>query len=860
MDEEPNWRLVQLDFYNILAPAVTKVPEAKADVEARTYIHHHASEFTDLSIRALMHGFDSAVDPNDVAHLLEDEPIPLRSMRIPIRRNISAGWAPNGYGKTYIFDFLDRQTRFMNEGVELPDTLLEAQRMNEDPLVVGARELTERYISEGFLPYEGKPYFGKNHWESLFGLWQKELDVVSLNEALCNPPAGTVSIASSVDELKFKLDQKYGDGTLSGCSKDGEDMLYPEIDKLKEFCESTHWTQEDIRLNTEHPNSKLVPYHCRGCLVERTTTGDLFGILEFPTVSSWDDYLQEDVPAMFFRKISTAADRSDTTEPGWSYSRSNDWKELSYEMDKEEGFFGLMKSNFEGVEDPEEVRSWMNSFDVEYVEIPKLASKDRFPEFLNAQSSRFPSPFVFNSNRYQALAFNNEPLTPVQIPKGLVHDHGVLRVFEEIQDEIGLICDPNFIGIDEVGYEARLATIRSLVSELENTSREWAEFGEALFDDDDSVWGREVKEIVAHLFDIRFGYREQDDVRRDIYTQLCQVFSELTAHSSIRVYTGFPQPPRSFDSLKAFTLIFDWMEVMIQHPYSSDAVLDVETMNQHHDVEYYLIEKGTSFSRAVGLCARQERERLRYETHALEDFEDFEDFEDIEDFRDDLDMYSRELVRFMDAIVNGDRTFPHNFIHADAREEWVVKDILEMTFKALGIDFTFEDGVLVYPAENQYVLTKDLNRCLSPKDHAHNPWGVEASILFEADEENDTSKQATIQFHPASTDRMNTLRPEHLSFGMRSETVLQLKLSEFLSEGRNDRHQLPDLLIIDEPEIGRSEYWTTMLIHRLRRLEQQIGTDGQQSVLIVSHRGDVLENCTQSGDYTIMHRTPQSEE
>ena len=850
------WRLLQLDFYNILAPAVTKVPEKDPDAENRPRIEPGDDEYLDLKIRALMHGFDEEVDPNDVAHLLEEEPIPLRSMRIPIRRNVSAGWAPNGYGKTYIFDYLERQTKHMNGIVEVPRDLQEAQRMNDDPIVIAAREIAEQYNTNEYLLHNKRGFFSEEHWDLLFGSHKKHLDTNSINSALSNPPAGTVSIASSLEELKFELARKFGDGTLSGRTKDGGPILYPGIERLKKFATSSHWEQEDERLNVEHPNSKMVPYHCRGCLVENTTTGEVFGILEFPNVSVWDIHMQQNTPAVFFREIPLETGQEEAILTDWSYSRTRNWKEVEDQESQEfDGYaIGPVLTSNLSLGGHETIGSLMDSFDVEYVEIPKLASKDRFSEFLAAQSSRLTTPYEFNSSRYQTLASNSEPLAPISQPEGLVREAGLLRVIEEIRDEISLICDPNFIGNDGFGFEKRVSTIHALIGELNDTRDEWHLLGEALFDDDAEVWSREVKEIIGHMFDIRFVVPEQDELRRDIYSKLSAVLFEKpvrsTLSSKVRDYMGLQTP--GIDCLRSFEFIFDWMNTMVEHAYSPELAGDVDLMNPHIIAERKLIGNGSTFAYLVGLFARHRRQKLRlsYAEYALDTYEDIEDIEeDVE-----------HLGRLIDRVWDRELTFPLDLVEFDREDEWLVEDIIEMTFKSLNIDFTFEDGVLVYPSQNHFILSKELNRCLSPSNHAHNPWGVEASILFETNEENDTSETASIFFHPVATDRMNTLRPEHLSFGMRSETVLQLKLSEYLSERRDDWHRSPDLLIIDEPEIGRSEYWTTMLIHRLRRFEQQFGSDGQQSVLVVSHRGDVLENCTQSGDYTIMHRTPQSEE
>ena len=500
------WRLLQLDFYNILAPAVTKVPEKDPDAEPRPRIEPGDDEYLDLKIRALMHGFDEAVDPNDVSHLLEEEPIPLRSMRIPIRRNVSAGWAPNGYGKTYIFDYLHRQSKYMQDGkVEIPPELLEAKQMNDDPLVCEARKLVEENYQGPYLFYEKEPFFSSEHWEVLFGdgPYIEDLSVISIDRLLSNPPSGTLAIAASFEDLRLKLAEKYGDGTLSGLTHDGEPMLHSAIQGLSKFQDSSFWQREVIRLNLENPGSEVVPYHCRGCVIENTKTNKILHLLEFPRLPDWDHEEDCETSRVYFREFTTDLAHGDGTSSGWVYSNSSEWSVFGYDWGENEYGYEVPVSKCELGGHAAAVR-WMDCINVEYVEIPSLASKDRFSEFLKNQSNQFTTRYTFQSSRYQKLASNMKPLAPVTERAGLVRQIGLLGVIQEIVDEIDLICDPNFIGIDEFGSEIRVSTIHALIKDLEVTRNEWANLGEALCDDDMEVWGREVKKILYYLWRIRF--------------------------------------------------------------------------------------------------------------------------------------------------------------------------------------------------------------------------------------------------------------------------------------------------------------------------------------------------------------------
>ena len=94
---------------------------------------------------------------------------------------------------------------------------------------------------------------------------------------------------------------------------------------------------------------------------------------------------------------------------------------------------------------------------------------------------------------------------------------------------------------------------------------------------------------------------------------------------------------------------------------------------------------------------------------------------------------------------------------------------------------------------------------------------------------------------------------------MRSDITLQFILSRFLYECRrlkceNDKGF--HLLILDEPEIGRAEYWVNLLIARFRRFNTQVSDDLAGGVLLVSHRSKVLEQASPYGRYTLMQKIP----
>ena len=153
--------------------------------------------------------------------------------------------------------------------------------------------------------------------------------------------------------------------------------------------------------------------------------------------------------------------------------------------------------------------------------------------------------------------------------------------------------------------------------------------------------------------------------------------------------------------------------------------------------------------------------------------------------------------------------------------------------------------------ENLSLMQEEINRCLNPSDEQSlSPWGVETIINLE--------KPDIVNFQPQGRDD-DSILPKHLSFGMRSDITLQFILSRFVYECRrlkceNDKGFY--LLILDEPEIGRAEYWVNLLIARFRRFHTQLSDGLAGGVLLVSHRSKVLEQSSPDGGYTLMQKIP----
>ena len=141
-------KLLQIEFYGILSPKV-KSMQANESQELGKFppSERGTEEYVDLLLRSRLHGY-ATYDPNDVRAELEEQAIPLKSIRIPLQPGLSAAWAPNGYGKTYIFNHLNTMNhyafageyatgleRFKNHFIVAQLELTDENRSNPTPIV-----------------------------------------------------------------------------------------------------------------------------------------------------------------------------------------------------------------------------------------------------------------------------------------------------------------------------------------------------------------------------------------------------------------------------------------------------------------------------------------------------------------------------------------------------------------------------------------------------------------------------------------------------------------------------------------------------------------------------------------------------
>ena len=151
-------------------------------------------------------------------------------------------------------------------------------------------------------------------------------------------------------------------------------------------------------------------------------------------------------------------------------------------------------------------------------------------------------------------------------------------------------------------------------------------------------------------------------------------------------------------------------------------------------------------------------------------------------------------------------------------------------------------------------IQENLNSCIGFDESI---WSVNVELLEMS--EGYYGRNFKMMLRPASSE-FNSVQPNDLSFGMRSELILQMELCRFIFNASKvipstEIGSISHLLILDELEVGRSESWTQHLIFRLRELSKQMEFTFNAHVLIVSHRGIVLEEAGEYGEYILMHDT-----
>ena len=127
------------------------------------------------------------------------------------------------------------------------------------------------------------------------------------------------------------------------------------------------------------------------------------------------------------------------------------------------------------------------------------------------------------------------------------------------------------------------------------------------------------------------------------------------------------------------------------------------------------------------------------------------------------------------------------------------------------------------------------------------PWGVKARLMNWG---SNLGAAEPLILHQAG-DENQRVSWSQLSFGQKSELIIEGVLAKERQESM-DGESLR-CLVIDEPEAGRSEHWTNELILKLRARIENDSTTHKNSILLLSHRGLLLNEVFSERGYHVMH-------
>jgi len=787
-------KILQLDFYNILSPMVRKVPELKPN---DTYHDEGTKEYLDLAIRSKLAGFSDEIDPNDLKHFLEDEPIPLRSMKLPIQGGLSSGWAPNGYGKTYLFSYLDA---------------LSTYKARAWKLVHDAQRIFEKF---NFI----EQYNNQAADEEGFFLGEEYVPNRVAADFYVNEITDYATTDEFVEALRLdwpNLNDLY---------------VEPDLSFFNQFFE-----KEKINLLKQNPTVNLLPFHVIGALVQKDEQ-----------MFAWLYSIQDG--SLFIRECHKAETEDEPRiENGWAYCEGQEWHETYYLTDSHYPLTddSMERTEFENREEmailSNEILAAINGLEIEYFEVPDVADKRKFSSAIDGllRQLDLDGP-AFLSERYTSTSSLLLSLDPNSSPESSVSDTSLYQTFCEIHDELKIIADPTGLGNDETSKGDRKKIVHSLLESIRTSFPQWQELSEAICDHDPVIWQREFSRIVGVAREM-LAQTHGDDFNLEAFHHIRETLRQATLPTNrFNPYDPdrTPLPPGMTYLCDMFDALW-LLEIKDELDYSQSFVMNESSQTHARKIVellHRLTKSKNPFCRFLALKERSLFASAMAESGGFSSADEYQ-----------LEVEARHFFNLLEEGL-GDDGFP-----LDQTESPIYEDLLTN-----GDDFLYavldEIAPLVTSAVIHLFLEQELNRCLHPSEFEKNPWGVEVSLTPE-ESLGGHGEKPNIDFHPAGTERLNTLRPEFLSFGMRSEVLLQLRLFVFLLVDNRSLSQR--FLIVDEPEIGRSEYWIQKLNERLLRFEAQLGRSTESGVLVVSHRAEVLENCTTAGQYAIMHRPSDS--
>ena len=828
MDElnEPasNFRLLQVDFYNILSPmssiASTITDEGEERVENEQNFEPEiliegSQEYQDYWIRQQIMGFSSEFDPNKFREInklrLQNQTLPLKSMRIQIKEGMSTSWAPNGYGKTYIFDLLSRIK-------------------NHNPDI---------YEGEDLVHYD---FNYRRHFDN----WIKEkADLI---------PEGS---AKGLEILPYHA-------------------LGFIVEVTKPFSRVKNNLAELQRSENSHRRRYAIIFPQPVTSTEEATA--------FVRRMHYDDREIDEQDMSNYDDFTLLEDESALQESGWAYTKNKSWFQVSkHQLPDPKDFIKRVSQEYPDAQDfgtssdtsvsdllSSALASFM-SLDVTYVETPSWSDKDEFGNYIEKQVKKL----IQNQVRFRSNEYVNHSILKKQ-PISL-NSNSFLYCLQNIHDELLFLTDSMGIGLSDRitgNTQSHQQRIEELMSVIESES-------ENLIGDfwwDSNIWVADLISASQCLIEILFTTSNHNNsYRADIFDKLHKIVEECATESlempfvhlsaimnvfrlerQYQTMNNNPLSPENealyqnlkhmisqdhaYSKFRAFIIsqrLFSkyhwlWGKPHLDVVESLDKRFSFSRQNENSTL-YSLFEgeRSTSLYEKAIKCAEETLESIRWENDPFAPINDDE-------------KYFPWYLPNVGVFESTDYTY---------RFEYLLGEFFDNTEFTTYLN-SFQTWALFYPEEkplgiNHYLVDENLNRCIDPND-MDDPWSVRAKISWGVS----TGRTLPISFHPSKLE-FNSILPEHLSFGMRSEILLQLALTNLLYDMRSKQFEGFKLLVLDESEVGRSEYWTEKLIQRFQLLEKQMGQSSGFQTLIVSHRGLLLERSS-SSSYFIMHRIPET--
>ena len=769
-ENDETYTLTQIDFYGILSPRA--VPEYdRTEGNTDEMANEDEKDHVDHKIQARLHGYPEDVNTFGLKGDWASEPVPLRSIRVPLQSGMMMAWAPNGYGKTYMFEHL----------------------LSTIPTVYDSG-------FEGYLRY-----------------------VKALKEGLAETRTSAATITT------------------------------------------------------------IYPFHAMGLRL-RSSLGKVVDVLLFLPTSQSLESENQGVQFYVSEQAKDAVSASDewVYRPGRSWT-IGDWDGARYHKKEEPGFLAR-----------EALNQWGN-INVNYIETPKLGSKDDFylslvrmieePLYREKSVHRLTmydpqleagtNPFNGWGGMWKSFDLRlqgvREYFDAFELPpeEGLAIEY----VLEDICDRMTFFTDSLCIGL--VDFEVEQTRINQLVElfaawlpasathydnvltlmdQIMHMRAFQAKFNNLLFTWSDFNREARVKSFDAMLEAVETLYKSEHE--NQWLTKLYEMMlvlrlsyvSELThlglaTKQNIEEFIARCQPANS--------RYVDFRVALVRHFHGfegDDPVEEIKSILESEFDERKISDIEYNIKQAWPWMIKR---ALVPSSHRLDDKQEMEWRFGI---RENLWAHSR----------HGGEQVSQKFLQElnGQLDRW---DSITGSWNFFP---TFQPH-----HGNPHVALLLMNENINPQNSA---WGVEVYLNSthelmqrpQGDKDNHGEEfSPPIRFHRQG-DINDIIQPESLSFGMRSELILQLALFKFTVENRVQRvpkrppkrtiSHTPayNLLILDESEVGRSEYWTQLLIDRFRRLEFQIHGAERAQVLVVSHRGLVLEDSTAASEHVVMHRVP----